>query len=154
MSQKWYFIMLNKWFNDLGLLKASLILPLHPILTPDKRRNNYNSCERKEKRNHVTCCSIALNRCSIGLHAAEMTGSLCRHTAASKFHGEVAFSTTLLLCKASRQNEVLKPRRKPLFLAQVPRKWERIGVTARPAAIFLCCVQGPYERKRRSWKGY
>lgn len=102
----------------------------------------------------MTCCSIALNCCSIGLHAAEMTGSLCRHTAASKFHGEVAFSITLLGCEASRQEEVLKPRRKPLFSAQAPRKRQRIGVTARAAAIFLCCVQGPYEKKRRSWNGY
>lgn len=99
----------------------------------------------------MTCCNIALNCCSIGLHAAEMTGSLCRHTAASKFHGEVDFSITLLVCKASRQKEVLKPRRKPLFLAQEPLKREKIGVTARlaillqGAAIFLCCIQGLLE---------
>lgn len=107
---------------------------------------------KKIKKNLLTCCSISLNCCSIGLKVAEMTGSLCRHTAASKFHGEVVFSIILLVCKAPRQKEVLKPRRKPLFLAQVPRKWERIGVTARlailsqGAAIFLCYIQGLHEK--------
>lgn len=67
----------------------------------------------------MTCCSIALNRCSMGLHVAEMTGSLCRHTAACSFHGDAAFSITLLVFRLSRQKEELKLRRKPLFLAHV-----------------------------------
>ena len=54
------------------------------------------------RKSKLTCCSIALKRCSIGLQDAEMTGSLCRHTAASKFHGEVALSITILVCKACR----------------------------------------------------
>lgn len=69
--------------------------------------------------NLETCCIISLNCCSIGVHFAEMTGSLCRHTAASKRHGEVAFSITLLVCKVCRQKDVLNPWQKTLFLDHV-----------------------------------
>lgn len=64
------------WFTYPSLLKASLILSLHPNLPTAKRKNSDTSCEKKETKSEVTCCSIALNCCSIGLHSAEMTGSL------------------------------------------------------------------------------
>lgn len=85
--------------------------------------------------NLQTCCNISLNCCSIGEHFAEMTGSLCRHTAASKRHGEVAFSITLLVCKVCRQKDVLNPWQKTLFLDHVLLNWERIGITARLAIL-------------------
>lgn len=94
-----------------------------------------------------TSCSICLNCCSIGVRSAEMTGSLCRHTAAISVHGELARSVTFSVCKVNRQAEVLKNWRTPLCSAAVRLKQDRNGTTDRlailpqGAAILFCYVQ-------------
>lgn len=58
--------------------------------------------EKTRNVNEQTCSIICLNCCSIGLCSADMTGSLCRHTAAVKFHGELLLSITPLVFKGDR----------------------------------------------------
>lgn len=109
--------------------------------------------------NKRTWCIICRNCCSIGVQSAEMTGSLWRHTAAIKVHGEFALSTTVLVCKVARQIEVLKNCRNPLFPAAVLLKQDRnvktdrLAILLQGAAIFFCYIQ-VYAKKPRNAGDY
>lgn len=97
-------------------------------------------CFKAEKR---TCCIISLNFSSNGFRSAEMTGSLCKHTAAIKVHGEGALSVTLLVCKVPRQTKVLEKERKRVLPTVVclkrdrNSKTERLAILPQGAAIFV-----------------
>lgn len=96
--------------------------------------------------NRRTCCNIRANCCSVGLSSAEMTGSLCRHTAAIRVHGELALSDTLLACKVARQRGELENRSNPVFPTPVLLKQDRncrrgrLAILPQGAAIFFCYI--------------
>ncbi|TMS13073.1 28S ribosomal protein S11, mitochondrial [Larimichthys crocea] len=71
-----------------------------------------------------------------------MTGSLCRHTAAIKVHGEVALSVTCLFCSVARQTDVLDNGRSPELLTRdTNRTRPRLAILPQDADIFFCCIQ-------------
>ena len=107
--------------------------------------------------NKRTCCIICLNCSSMGEQSAEMTGSLCRHTAAIRFHGELALSVALLVCRVNRRMEVQEKLRKPWSLAAVLLKQDKscmtdlLAILLQGAAIFFCCVQHTRTKIRDVW---
>lgn len=106
--------------------------------------------------NKLTRCIICLNCCSIGLQSAEMTGSLCRHTAAIRVHGDEGFSVPLLVCKVTRHTEVLDKWRNPALptavLLKQERKCERVtlAILLPGADIFFCYIK-VYPRTSYIW---
>lgn len=106
--------------------------------------------------NKRTWLNICLNCSSIGAKSAEMTGSLCRHTAAINVHGESALSVTAWVCNVARQKDVLKNWRHCLCLTAVLLKEDtnvkkdRLANFPQGAAIFCYCVQCTPVKKRNS----
>lgn len=104
----------------------------------------------------LTWFSICRNCCSMGLQSAEMTGSLCRHTAAIRVHGELALSAASLRGKDARQTEALWNWRKPKFPTDVlliqDRNCRKGRLAIRPqgAAIFVCCIQSTSKKIDKS----
>lgn len=105
--------------------------------------------------NKLTWPNICLNSASIVVQSAEMTGSLCRHTAAIKVHGESSLPVTAWVRELARQRVVFKNRH-CLCLAgvfvKVDRnvKKDRLAILPQGAAIFSYCLQCTSERKRNS----